>query len=176
MNYIVYIHKFPNNKVYIGITRENPERRWRKGKGYRHNTYLTDAVKKYGWENIKHEILYENLTKEQAEEKEIELIAQYDSTNREKGYNFDKGGSLAGKHSQETILKMIKKGKDNGNSKSILQYDLEGNFIRKYESMREAEQITGIKHQNISMCCRKNKYSQSGGYVWVYEKTNEEVV
>ena len=27
-NYKVYIHIFPNNKVYIGITSQKPKRRW----------------------------------------------------------------------------------------------------------------------------------------------------
>lgn len=29
-NYTVYMHKFPNMKVYIGITNRNVEARWRK--------------------------------------------------------------------------------------------------------------------------------------------------
>lgn len=33
-NYIVYKHIFPNNKIYIGLTRQKPERRWRNGDGY----------------------------------------------------------------------------------------------------------------------------------------------
>lgn len=27
-NYKVYIHKFPNGKAYIGITRQEPKLRW----------------------------------------------------------------------------------------------------------------------------------------------------
>lgn len=61
---------------------------------------------KYGWDNIEHIILFEGLSKENAEKKEIDLIALYDSTNREKGYNIENGGNSAGKHSAETIEKM----------------------------------------------------------------------
>ena len=46
------------------------------------------------------------LTKAEAEQKEIELIALYKSTNAKYGYNIDNGGSARGKHSEETIKKM----------------------------------------------------------------------
>lgn len=107
-NYKVYKHTFPNNKVYIGITQQNVLRRWQNGRGYYKNQIITNAILKYGWENIKHEILFENLTKEQAEQKEIELIALYKSNQRGFGYNIDHGGSSNGKHSFETIEKMRK--------------------------------------------------------------------
>lgn len=91
--YYVYKHTFPNNKVYIGITRQEPEKRWKNGLGYNaHQPIMKRAIKKYGWQNIKHEILFENLTKEQACKKEIELITLYDSTNKQKGYNVSQGG------------------------------------------------------------------------------------
>lgn len=91
--YFVYKHTFPNNKVYIGITQQQPEKRWKKGLGYdSHQKIMKRAIKKYGWNNIEHKILFANLTKEEACSKEIELIALYDSTNKQKGYNISKGG------------------------------------------------------------------------------------
>lgn len=95
MAYTVYKHTTPCGKVYIGITKLNPVKRWLNGKGYQKQNYFYKAILKYGWDNIKHEILYSGLTKESAEQKEIELISQYDSTNREKGYNIEKGGSTS---------------------------------------------------------------------------------
>ena len=92
-NYCVYKHTFPNNKVYIGITQQEPEKRCKNGLGYdAHQTLMKRAIKKYGWQNIKHEILFKKLTKEQACKKEIELITLYDSTNKQKGYNVSSGG------------------------------------------------------------------------------------
>ena len=90
--FIVYKHTTPSNKVYIGITSQQKEKRWAYGFGYKENKYFYRAIKKYGWNNIKHEILYEHLTKEQAIHKEIDLIKKYDSMNHEKGYNLTKGG------------------------------------------------------------------------------------
>ena len=84
--YIVYKHIFPNNKVYIGMTSKKPIYRWNNGKAYMNNKNIINAIKKYGWKNVKHEILYENLTKEVAEGKEIELITEYKSNNIKYGY------------------------------------------------------------------------------------------
>lgn len=106
--YIVYMHTCPNGKKYIGITGQTPERRWQKGKGYAYgsNDYFYNAIKKYGWENISHEIIFKNLTKEEAEKKEKELIKKHNTTNRNFGYNRENGGSSFGKHSEEYKLKM----------------------------------------------------------------------
>lgn len=94
-NYSVYIHTFPNDKKYIGITRTNPLRRWgHNGNGYRHQLRLYNAICKYGWNNIEHTILYYDLSKKQAEEKEIELISLYKTTNNKYGYNIEKRWKL----------------------------------------------------------------------------------
>ena len=106
--YIVYMHTCPNGKKYIGITSQAPERRWQKGKGYAYGSspYVYNAIEKYGWENIKHEILFRDLTKEEAEQKEIELIKEYKTSQRKYGYNIDLGGSSCGKHSEEYKIRM----------------------------------------------------------------------
>lgn len=108
MIYTIYKHTTPNDKVYIGITtKKNLKERFRNGNGYRKNNYFYKAIIKYGWENIKHEVLYEDLTDEEAKLKEIELIAYYKSANRKHGYNLSTGGEGATgyKHTQEQIEK-----------------------------------------------------------------------
>ena len=90
--YCVYKHTTPSNKVYIGITSQNPIKRWGGGCNYEKQKHFYAAIIKYGWENIKHEILYSNLTKEEACEIEKRLIAQYKSTDRRFGYNESNGG------------------------------------------------------------------------------------
>lgn len=107
-NYSVYKHTFPNGKIYIGITSQKPFSRWDNGRGYEeHQPLMWKAICKYGWDNIKHEILYKNLIKEQAEQKEIKLIALYKSNNSKYGYNCKSGG-CSGTHSKETRAKISK--------------------------------------------------------------------
>lgn len=108
--YTVYMHKFPNGKVYVGITKNSVYTRWANGKGYNHNKRMTNAIKKYSWENIIHIIIAENLTKEEACKLEVEKIKEFDSTNEENGYNYSTGGQsgAAGvRQSQETVRKRI---------------------------------------------------------------------
>ncbi len=105
----VYIHtNIINNKKYVGITSNIPEKRWAQGNGYKHNAYFTSAIKKYGWENFKHEIIAKNLDEESARELEIFLICVYKTVDRKYGYNLSTGGEpMSGvKHSEETKKKM----------------------------------------------------------------------
>ena len=90
--YTVYKHTAPNGKVYIGITGRKPEQRWRNGEGYKNNPHFYSAIRKYTWKNFDHEIVENGLTKQQACDLEIELIAKYDATNPRKGYNHSTGG------------------------------------------------------------------------------------
>ena len=91
-NYCVYKHTTPSGKVYIGMTSNAPEKRWKNGNGYKLCTAFNRAIEKYGWENIIHEVVCVGLTKEQAEAKEKELILQHDSASPEHGYNLTSGG------------------------------------------------------------------------------------
>lgn len=91
--WIVYKHTFPNGKVYIGITGQKTYKRWKYGKGYT-TLIMQNAIQKYGWNNVIHEILFDNLTQEEAELKEVELIKKYRSNEYEYGYNLATGGGV----------------------------------------------------------------------------------
>ena len=93
--YTVYQHKNKiNGKIYIGITIQEPEKRWRKGEGYKSSPHVYSAIQKDGCDNFEHNILFTELTKEEACLKEQELIKQFDSMNREHGYNSTSGGDV----------------------------------------------------------------------------------
>jgi len=91
-NYSVYKHTSPDGRVYIGITSQKPTARWQGGNGYKNNSYFTRAIKKYGWDNFKHEILAENLTENDAKAMEIGLISFYKANERKYGFNISTGG------------------------------------------------------------------------------------
>lgn len=94
--YSVYQHKNKvNGKIYIGITSQIPEIRWGiNGRNYKSSPHFYSAIKKYGWENFEHNILYENLTREQACAMEKKLIKHFNAMNREFGYNSTSGGEF----------------------------------------------------------------------------------
>ena len=91
-NYKLYVHIAPNGKKYYGITGTKPKYRWNNGKGYDKNKHFASAIKKYGWNNIRHIVLQEGLDKEEAEELEQYMIQWYNTTNHEYGYNVSLGG------------------------------------------------------------------------------------
>lgn len=211
MSYIVYKHTCPNGKVYIGITKQAPNKRWLNGLGYEHNNYFFKAIKKYGWQNIKHEILFNNLNEKEAKEKEIELIKYYKSNQREYGYNITNGGDgVHGfKHTEETLSKIhnlfqkgctpwnkgkttpvevrekqikAKKGKTSVRkgcklskkeielhaqavSKKTYQYDIKGNLIKVWNSVKEASDCLKISMSGISGCC-KGRTKTNHGFIW----------
>lgn len=100
----VYKHTTPSGKVYIGITHQKPEYRWGKeGNGYKSNNHFSNAIKKYGWENIKHEIIAEVTTQSQAEAIEKNLINYYKSYDSGYGYNKALGGHALSPESRRKI-------------------------------------------------------------------------
>ena len=111
--YFVYKHTSPNGKIYIGITIQCPLKRWGNGKNYNGNKIFMNAIKKYGWENFTHEILFSGLTEENAKETEKKLILESKSYDRKYGYNITMGGESGNglKHSEETKKKISEKEK-----------------------------------------------------------------
>lgn len=85
--YKVYLLTFPNNKFYVGITSQDEKNRWKDGNGYIKNEFMYNDILKYGWKNIKKNILYKDLLYEEAREKEKELIIHYKSHLKKYGYN-----------------------------------------------------------------------------------------
>lgn len=162
--FVVYMHTSPNNKRYVGITRQNPpEKRWgHNGCGYNDNEHFRRAISKYSWDNFKHEILYVNLTEKEAKQKEIELIAFYDLTDPNKGFNITPGGDY----------------NINVTPKPVKQYTANGTFIKEYECIKYAANETDIAKGSISLCCH-NKAKFAGGYIWRFvdvELTKEHIV
>lgn len=175
MGWTVYKHTTPSGKVYIGITSKPPKERWNSGHGYKKSKAFWNAIVKYGWRNINHEILYENLSKKDAEQLERELIEKYNSRNPEYGYNIALGGfvncgmtpwnkglpkeqsHLFGKHrALETRQKIAKT-----LSKPI--YCIELDVI--FESAQIASETLGIQFSNISRCLH-GRGNTAGGYHW----------
>jgi hypothetical protein len=150
---------------YVGRTRHKLSVRLSghisKGKS-NHGTYKRNWIKSLEKKNLKPVIqLLEELDCSWVESHEIEKhwISQlyvwgYKLTNCE-----DKGiGSLIKPY--------------NGHSdKSVLQYTLDGIFIKEYPSAREASRATNAHWKNISNCCNGNKKTHLG-FMWKFKTNN----
>lgn len=105
-NISIYRHIFPNGKVYIGQTCQKPEYRWSNGKGYKSSPFIFNAINKYGWDTIKHEVLFTGLDQLNADIIEGDLIYYYKQI--DKSYNLATGGKVnkGWKLSEEQIEKI----------------------------------------------------------------------
>jgi len=106
---IIYLLKnVANGKIYVGqswyplLTRMG-----KNGCNYSHSVYLFNAIKKYGVEKFRYEVLERCKTQEEADESEKDYIEHYDARKQGIGYNIKEGGS-AGRHSEETKKKISK--------------------------------------------------------------------
>ena len=186
-NYCVYMHTNKiNGKKYIGQTCKKPSKRWGlQGQRYNTCTHFNYAIKKYGWENFEHEILFDGLTSEEANEKEKELIELYKTTNDEFGYNIKYGGkngsmpdivkqkiSIANKgkhHSEETKRKLSEanKGKFSGEN-----HPLYGTHLTEEQKQRLREANIGKKHSEETK--KKMSDARKGEKCYWYGKKQSE--
>ncbi len=163
---IIGIYKITNllnDKVYIGQS-VDIKRRWSNHINYaenkdskEYNTPIHNAIRKYGKDNFKFEII-EECSLEELDQKEQYWIKFYNATNRNLGYNLTKGG-LGGHKS---------------NCKHILQYDFNGNLIKEWSSVWEASESLGIDKNNIRACCLGQK--SAGGFQWKYSDDKNKVI
>ena len=234
VNFSVYLHKSPSGKVYVGITKKRRVKdRWDNGNGYRNNIIFYRAINKYGWDNIEHIVLFNNLTESRAKSLEIDLIRHY--KNLGISYNITDGGegtcgwipsketrrkissslkgrvipkevrvkiskTLKGRPISKEHIDIIKKthtgklvsketrqklreinlGKKHSNetkrkigllsAKPILQFSLNGEFIREWESASEAARALNKSSSSITQCCNKRaNYNTAYGYKWEYK-------
>lgn len=79
-----------SQKYYVGITSQKPENRWKRGKAYKHNEHLTNAIEKYGWDVFEKNVIATGLPFEIASRFEQRLIKECDSYKN--GYNQSWGG------------------------------------------------------------------------------------
>lgn len=181
---VIYKYTFPNGKVYIGQTinpRSRKSQHLCKSTGARHISFWR-AYKKYGTFEYEEIEVIEEPTKELLCEKlntlEQFYIAQYRSTNPKYGYNLTSGGKVFVVN-EEGRKRMSEARK---NKLSVLQYDLEGNFVKEYESTTAAGKALGVAATNIWSCClgfskgkRKKKVQIVNGYTFRFKKDYPDV-
>ena len=177
-----------------------------KGGEYVQRTFA-HAISKYRWDNFSHEIIASNLTKEESDNFEKVLIKKLNTMDSNYGYNIREGGSHGGlseesrkklselnkgkRHSKETRKKISESNKGRALSdkarkafeefrkrSKIVQYSLQGEFIKTWDSISEAGRELNIDISSIAKCC-KGIHRYSGGYIWKYLEdglTEEDII
>lgn len=186
-DYKIYCHTNKiNGKKYIGQTCQSLADRWGSdGRRYKGQPFYA-AIEKYGWDNFEHELLFQNLSQEEADLKEQELIALYNTTNKKFGYNITEGGhsSTLSEEQKELRRQLNFQMWENGTFKEIINTPVYCVELEKtFESALEAQRQTGIDNSAIQKVCKgKNTYAglspQGQPLHWIYEedKTEETII
>lgn len=166
-SWTVYLHKNKKNgKVYVGITSQNPNKRWKYGYGYVDQVFYK-AILKYGWNGFDHVIVKEGLPEQCAKSLEKILIGWYKSNDSRFGYNVSSGGEGA------VGIKRTKEVKDKlsaAHSIPVYQYSKDGKFIKEWTSAKEAGNSLGkTSYSKIGYCC-KGMTKSAFGFMWSYTR------
>ena len=155
-----YIYHIPN--VKIGVS-EEPDNR----------------VKKQGYTD--YEILEKHSCIYKVSKREQELQKEYGYPIDTSPYHVSRKywGKVAGKSSpfvtdKDYHRKMYKKSNESNkknNSKVILQFDMNGNFIKEWVGIKETARHFRPSYTNLSDCLRGNQKSYAG-FIWKYKEKN----
>ena len=187
--YTVYAHRnLKNGKSYVGMTSQEPKKRWEYGWGYQRHPKMWKDIQNSDWNtDWEHNILGNFEDKDEALKYEAFLIAMLGTVRN--GYNTSSYGGNSYKRTDETKKKISesKIGEKNPNFgkhlseetkrkisqskevKAVLQFSKDGELIAEYQSIIEAERNTGCYNENICACC-KGRLKTCGGYIWKYKK------
>jgi hypothetical protein len=185
----IYKITSPKGAVYIGQSWQI-EKRFNKYKKSFYNIksqrFLYNSFLKYGTDNHTFKVIHElpiDVDQAVLDTYEILYIAQY----KECGFemlNLREGGHAGGKICEEskklmrerklgkTLTKEHKEkiGKNQGiklNRRAVFQYDLQGNFIKEWDSLGSAAREVHVFEQNIRRSCKNNK--RTGQFKWKYK-------
>lgn len=101
---------------------------------------------------------------------DFKFAPSIDRLNDYKSYSFSNIRIISAIENIRIANLNAKNGVTNKMNKSVCRYNLDGNLIQEYYSLKSAERKTGIRNGNISNCC-SGRYKTAGGFIWKYKET-----
>ena len=160
-----YTNELDNNKVYIGQT-VNEHKRKIDHKNSKKKDRFHGAIRKYGFDSFKYSVLFKITCKDLQDLsntlniKEKIAIKYYNSTDPKFGYNTSAG------YDDFSYI--------NHESKSIIQLDMNCNFIKEWDSYLGIVNKYDLDSSSLSKCSKAwdddgvtNKSCH--GYLWIYK-------
>lgn len=167
MGYIYQILNTENDKIYIGQTKNSVLSRFKAHLSEARNNrpgYLNEAIRKYGEDAFVVEII-EEIDDDSMNERERYWIAKLDANNREVGYNIHAGGNSGHiTHPEHGRYRRV-----------IKKYDLDGNFIKEYSSVKECAEDNQISTNAIIMCAQ-GKWKSWNNFQYKYDDDKPDVI
>ncbi|OFC94646.1 hypothetical protein BTGOE4_10360 [Bacillus thuringiensis] len=180
-----------NKRFYIGSSNDLKKRKrdhFRELSYNRHHSNrMQRSYNKYGKENFIFEVIeyiFDEVILRNREQYWMDKTKSYDknigfniSYNAYGGHFKGKDNGMYGKTHTDDVKRKLRElfsGGNNERSKAVLQYSLQGDFIKEYGSAREASRETNLSHSGIIGSCI-NQYKQSSDFIWLYKDDfNEE--
>ena len=173
----LYMLSFPSGKCYIGQTIKSVQARFKEHCRTANCRAVSNAIKKYGADNVRVELVTTVDTQEDADRTEKELISFF-GTLSPNGYNLTSGGSIyafdtvqsettkkkraqsitgrvLSEKSRKQIAKSLTGGRFPHRSFPVLRIHENTGEIVRFETIRDAvENTPGARDTNIASCCR----------------------
>lgn len=174
-NCSVYVLRFPDGKVYVGMTARPVEDRWRCGQGYHLSQTLHDEIMRVGWENIVTEVVASGLSWDDALNIEDNWIGKLNADNPDRGYNKKRRGKNRGNFPTGINLDEIMFRRDKGMVRKkykhdnfrIGMYNYAGQLERVFENLTDAVENNevGATYKGI-LACVKHEIKKHAGKIW----------
>lgn len=179
-DYCVYKHIVPDGRYYIGLT-SNITNRWEhSGTHYKRVKLFYSCIEEYGWDNIKHIILHDNLTLIEAQELERKYITEAKSAGV--SLNKNNGGSPGSRQKRGVeARKRLSEGhrglhykrssptsirKDSKWQLIPVEIYKDGQLVRKFNNIHQAAREFGITRWSLMRSIRSGRPTK-GGYLIV---------
>lgn len=159
-----------NGKQYVGQTKFSATVRWRShvwcartGNGFCRK--LNNAIRKHGPNSFLVETIV-RCPSWAADDYERMFIELYDTCRC--GYNIQMGQGYKSSHALETRA-LMSTAQRNSKAVHVLQWRLDGTFVKEFECIRDAARAVGAWEGAISLCTRggyDGKYKSVAGFLW----------
>ena len=161
---VIYTYEY-KSKYYVGQTNYPIRRHWNhRGSSHQSRQIINDILSKH------REILPKFVwmgDRGKIDDAERYFIEKFDSAYPD-GYNLESGGCRFKNLGESTRIKISK-----ANKKPILQYSIEGQFIREYDSLADAVRDLGFSsYTPISSCIHGNNYT-AYGFRWKLKESED---
>lgn len=175
-DYCVYKHIVPDGRYYIGLT-SNITNRWEHGgTHYKRVKLFYSCIEEYGWDNIKHIILHDNLTLIEAQELERKYITEAQSAGV--SLNKNNGGSPGSRQKRGVeARKRLSEGhrglhykrssptsirKDSKWQLVPVEIYKDGQLVGKFNNIHQAAREFGITRWSLMRSIRSGRPTKSG--------------
>lgn len=171
----------PKGRIYIGQSVDIEKRRknYKSVTNCKQQIILHNSLVKYGFSEHVFEVI-EECSIEELNTRERYWQDYYNVLLEGLNCKLTKTNDKSGKQSKHTSNKRVIntdfKGRSQKYAKLVLQYDRQGNFIREWNSIKEAGESLGSNGSSICLCCKGTRIS-AHKFIWKYKTdTTQEIV